>query len=336
MSHLFDWLTRDRQPRGLILLYHRIDSTDVDPWGLCVRPEHFAEQLEVLRTEAVPLPLHEFVRAQSAGTLPRRAVAVTFDDGYADNLTNAKPLLERFQVPATVFVASDYIGGEREFWWDLLEQVLLRPGSLPATLYLQLREQDYCWDLGEAREYSEEAHRKERARKAWEGQPGSRHHLYYTLWQALQPLPESERRSVLATLARWAGITVTLRDSHRPLTAHELLTLARCDLVTIGAHTVTHPLLTKHPLPLQREEIRASKEHLEKLLGHPVIGFAYPYGGYTRATLSVVREAGFTYACTTRAEGVRRGTDPFELPRFEVEDWNGEEFRKRLQEWFCC
>ncbi|MDE3052180.1 MAG: polysaccharide deacetylase family protein, partial [Nitrospirota bacterium] len=80
-----------------------------DPQLLCVTPEHFKEHVEILRNNACPMALGEMVRALRDNTLPRRAVAVTFDDGYADNLLNGKPSLERYEVPATVYVISGFV-----------------------------------------------------------------------------------------------------------------------------------------------------------------------------------------------------------------------------------
>src|SRR5262249_37482648 len=95
---------RDRfKPAPLILLYHRVADLPSDPQLLSVTPEHFKEHLEILRNNARPMALGEMVRALRDNKLPRRAVAVTFDDGYADNLLNGKPLLHQYDVPATVY-----------------------------------------------------------------------------------------------------------------------------------------------------------------------------------------------------------------------------------------
>jgi peptidoglycan/xylan/chitin deacetylase (PgdA/CDA1 family) len=121
---------------GMILLYHRVCESPLDPWQLSVTPRHFAQHLEVIRRKWRPMPLGPLVRALREGQRLERAVAVTFDDGYADNLLAAKPLLERYDIPATVFVATGCLEGGWGFWWDELESLLLRAGELPPTLDL--------------------------------------------------------------------------------------------------------------------------------------------------------------------------------------------------------
>lgn len=112
-------MIRLRSRGALVLLYHRVADLPSDPWSLAVTPRRFAEHLEVLCAMARPVPL----RTAAEGRAPRRAVAVTFDDGYADNLYAAKPLLEFWGVPATVFVTTGGLDDGRELWWDELERV---------------------------------------------------------------------------------------------------------------------------------------------------------------------------------------------------------------------
>jgi len=322
------------EPGGVIVMYHRVNDADMDPWGSCVQPKHFAEHLEVLRKEAVPLGLREFVRLYQERRLPPKAVAVTFDDGYADNLFNAKPVVERFEIPTTIFITSGYIGRNREFWWDELEQLLLRPSELPETLQLTLGQKTCRWDLAKTARLRNGSGDFALNQKAWDGEPGSRHHLYYGVWQALQPLDDNARRPTLNVLATWAGVMPELRESRRPLQEAELQALAMCDLIEIGAHSVSHPFLPAQPLAGQRQEIHESKAQLEGWLNSPVTSFAYPHGEYARETLSMVNEAGFACACTTSEHAVRPGVNCFELPRLQVEDWDGDVFSKRLRGWF--
>lgn len=313
------------------MMYHRVAEVSSDPWSLSVTPLHFAEHLEVLRELARPVPLRRLSRALLDGDLSDRPVAVTFDDGYADNLHAAKPALERHDVPATVFVAAGYIGGH-EFWWDGLERLLLRPGTLPRMLRLCIDGRDYHWELGHASCYGEDAYQRHRRWVASsEDDPTSRHSLYRSLHRLLQPLPEGERRAALDELLAWAE--PVSYPVHRSLSLPEVPALERGDLVEVGAHTVTHPLLSATAIASQRDEIRQSKACLEEVLGLPVTSFAYPYGGYVAETVDLVREAGFERACSTFEDTVRRRVDRFQLPRVEIRDWDGEEFARRLSRW---
>jgi peptidoglycan/xylan/chitin deacetylase (PgdA/CDA1 family) len=321
---------------GLILMYHRIGELQSDPWGLAVSPRHFAEHLEVLRKHAQPRPLAQTVNAiQHQGLPGGRTLVVTFDDGYADNLYNAAPLLDRYDVPATVFLTTGYIGGAREFWWDALERILLGPEVLPAELRLAAAGRISEWSLGEARYYAQDTLRNDRKRfAARHGTPSGRYEFYREVHRVLQPLGEEERRSALNDLSDWGGVTMSARESHRCLSPDDVMALARLELIELGAHTVTHPALPALPEASQREEIRQCKLELEQLLGRPVTSFAYPYGQYTAETAALVREEGFSSACSTQAGFVNQQTDLFCLPRMRVEDWDGERLARMLSDWF--
>jgi peptidoglycan/xylan/chitin deacetylase (PgdA/CDA1 family) len=308
-----------------------------DPWQLCVTPRHFAEHLEVLRKHGYLLPLQKLVGSLKDGGLPRRSAVITFDDGYADNLINAKPILEKYDAPATVFVTSGYVGRGREFWWDELDKLFLQPGALPGRLSLRVNGDVYEWELGDAAHYSEAAFQQHRRWKAWENYDSNpRHLIYHSLWQLMQPLPEGERQRLRDELIHWSGGDAAARPTHRALTRDELSVLARGGLVEIGCHTVTHPALSALPAESQEQEIRQSKASLEEVLGYGVTSFAYPYGracDYTQQTASLVRQAGFSCACSTSATAVTGRTDRFQLPRIQVVDCDGDDFSKRLKAW---
>lgn len=166
--------------------------------------------------------------------------------------------------------------------------------------------------------------------------PTARHNLYRSLFEVLHPLPDGERQEVLNYLAAWAGMDTIHRPSHRTLLPEELVRLAAGGLVEIGSHTVSHPVLSTLPLVNQKDEISQSKHHLEAILGHPIVSFAYPFGGrshYTAQTVAIVRDAGFKWACSNFAGVVRPGTDRWQLPRFLVRDWDGDQFVHQLEGW---
>jgi peptidoglycan/xylan/chitin deacetylase (PgdA/CDA1 family) len=280
------------------------------------------------------MSLEELTKRHRNGSLPRRAVVVTLDDGYADNLHNAKPAMERYDIPATVFVTSGYIGKNQEFWWDELDQVLFQPGKLPESLSLHINGSVNKWMLGAAVDYSEADYRGDYNRYAPNAERGSRLFFYYSVWQKLQPLPDKQRREALDEIIAWAKVKPAARPTHRPLTSEEVGRLEEGGLLEVGAHTVTHPFLAAHPPSSQRDEIRQSKTDLEEVLSHPVTSFSYPHGNYTAETVALVREAGFNCACSTVSGNVRRNTNLFQLPRFEVGNWDGEKFARRLSRWF--
>jgi peptidoglycan/xylan/chitin deacetylase (PgdA/CDA1 family) len=317
-----------------ILLYHRVADAPSDPQWLSVSREHFAEHLQVLRTYADPIQLQHLVPGFKTSRLQRRAVVVTFDDGYADNLSNAKPLLEQFDVPATVFVTAGHVGSEREFWWDELDRLLLQPGTLPSVLRCRINGTLGEWDLGDAVTYSEADFERHRTWNVLDtDDPGPRQAIYRALCQLLRPMAERDRRCILDALRAWAAAGTDGRPSHRVLRSAEAAQLSRDGLLEVGAHTVSHPVLRALPAAAQREEISESKARLEALVDRPVCSFAYPYGtrsDYTPETVDLVRQAGFACACSNVAELVDRKTDPFEMPRMIVRDWSGDEFAKRL------
>jgi Predicted xylanase/chitin deacetylase len=324
-------------PRALILLYHRVGDVHPDPHSLMVSARHFQEQLDVLCAQARPMHLTELVQRMAEGTLPDRSVAVTFDDGYADNLTLARPLLQRYSVPASVFVATGTLTGQREFWWDELAQMLLSPGTLPSRLVFHIRRQMSEWAVG-ASEYSVEAFNRHRSWKVSdEWTPSRRHDLYRSLCVQLRPLPDQEREAVLREIRMQTGTPAAVRPSHRTLRPEELIELTDGGLVDVGAHSVTHPVLGGLPQSAQEHEIRHSKQRLEEILGRQVKSFTYPHGGlfdFSSTTVAAVRDAGFAYACSASAGLVFRDVSLHLLPRMFVRNWDGEEFAERLESWF--
>ena len=119
---------------GVVLLYHRVASAVLDSHRLCVTPEAFAFQTGVIASTCHAMPLEELVRNAAAGTLPPRAVAITFDDGYEDAIAAVDVLVSR-KLPATIFMTTARLGEPEpyHYWWDVLEWALLTPGVLPGS-----------------------------------------------------------------------------------------------------------------------------------------------------------------------------------------------------------
>ena len=318
----------------VILEYHRVAELETDAFRLAVTPEHFAEHLAVLPRLGRVLPLRQAALALRDGRLPRRGIVVTVDDGYADNLYSALPLLERYDVPATIFVTTGGIGSRREFWWDELERLILSPGSLPEALYGEIGSRTFKWELGEAANFDTIQYRQHRQ---WHyghlDRPTPRHALFDVLYRVMTGLSPDERSALLEHLAGQASLDLEARHTHRSLTAEEVQQLSKGELVEIGAHTVMHPILANLEENDQSWELKESKACLEGLIGQPVTSFAYPHGmpmHYNAATVALVQAAGYTIGCSTIHGAVRARSDIFQLPRVPVLDCDGETFFRQI------
>jgi peptidoglycan/xylan/chitin deacetylase (PgdA/CDA1 family) len=314
---------RSRLGGGIAVLgYHRIGN-GADPFGLAVSPDHFAAHMDVLGARARPLRLAEAVRAAAQPVLPPRAVAVTLDDGYADTLERALPVLERSGVPATVFLVTGCPG--EEFWWDELSRILLTAGRLPPRLDLQMPGWQQSWTIAEGPAGLDR--RGVAARRRTLG----------SVADAMRVLPPPARRAAMQQVRQWASETPGApgRSPERPraLTRDEIRQLASSPGIEIGAHTVSHPVLPSLPPDVQRAEISQSRDALQRLTGSGIASFSYPHGAYTDATRAMVAQAGFSVACCSRADVLTSRSSPLEVPRLWVPDLDGRGFAAWLRRW---
>lgn len=323
---------RRRSSRGVILMYHRIAGPRFDPQSLDVSATNFAAQLAVLAQHANVLPLDEFNVRRRRGSLPDRAVAITFDDGYADNLLTAEPLLAVHGAPATVFITTGMIDVNREFWWDDAERIAFAPGSLRGPV----PELPVPWSGDDGAAYDAAA-----TDPTWTvlaaKDPTQRHRLYRALCAALYPLPSDAREALLARLRAWAKVETAARESHRTMTTEELRRLAAAPGIAIGAHSVTHSLLARLTHDEQYRELEDSRAALIGVLGQPIRALAYPYGQPSDVSAVTVRAAsfaGYDYAVAVATEAAWRCSWEYRLPRCVVRDWDGPTFARQLDGWF--
>lgn len=291
--------------RMVILIYHRV-LPEPDPL-LPDLPDiaRFGWQMRLLANYFHPLPLAEAAARLQAGDLPPRSVCVTFDDGYRDNLECAVPVLEELGIPATVFVATGFLGDGMMFNDLVIEGVRAAPGP-----ELDLRE----LRLGTLPMRTSDERRAAIDR----------------LLPALKYLPEAERDRKARAIAERAGYHPVTRlmldpDGVRALAARG---------VTIGAHTLTHPILSETADAVAAEEISASKRVLEEMTGGPVTLFAYPNGrpgrDYGERHVQMVKDAGFRAAVSTHWAPATQDSDPYQLPRFTPWDVTPGRFLARL------
>lgn len=333
------WPTGAFEKRPLILLYHSIARVSADPWGIRVRPRHFAQHMAILHAHCQPMPLDRLVNGLHARDIPARAVAITFDDGFVDNLLHARPVLEMHRIPATIFVSTGYVGSSREYWWDELDRVFLQRGKLPLRLSLKIGAQMHEWELKNGQRYGALDAWRARHWRAWhETGMSQRQHMFCTIWSLLRKSTTHDREQALQQLRDWSGISPVARRNRRCVTADELKRLASDDLIEIGGHTVTHPSLGAIAPDAQRQEIVDCKAFLEATLNKQITSFSYPFGSpadFTPQTIQLLKEAGFARACVNDPRPLDPDEDCFQLPRRNVLDWPGNEFSQWLAKWFA-
>lgn len=295
--------TRNKQ-RLNILIFHRVlpgeDSMRPDEPTV----EQFDWQMRLLREHFSPLPLLEAVQRLRAQELPERAVCVTFDDGYADNALCALPILQKYSIPASVFVSTAFLNGGR-MWNDTVrEAVRIAPQEQLDLRDLQL--DTYALGTSAERLLSAE-----------------------TIIREIKHKDPELRATLVAAIENRVG---ALPDDLM-LTTEQLQLLANSG-VSIGAHTVNHPILSSVPFAQAETEIHSSKLEIEALIQREVELFAYPNGApavdYTMAHRDLVERLGFSVAVSTHW-GVAVGeSDSLQLPRFTPWDRQQEKFALRL------
>jgi peptidoglycan/xylan/chitin deacetylase (PgdA/CDA1 family) len=277
------WLRVLARGRGVILMFHH-----VRPW----RPRNFAPNrlLEItpgfldvvlteLRREGFDIIALDAVPGRLCPDCGGRPFAVlTFDDGYRDNVEHAWPVLKRYSAPWTLFVTTEFAEGHGRLWWLELEEAI-------ALLDRVVLPDDRCvLDLP-----SRTAREKEVA--------------FETVYRRLRAGSEKHLRGVIADLARRGGVSGSQLNAELCLGWDEIKILAREPDVTIGAHTLSHPMLAKLDTTTAAHEIAGGKALLEQRLGRPVKHLAYPVGDATSAgarEFRLAREAGFVTAVTSR------------------------------------
>jgi peptidoglycan/xylan/chitin deacetylase (PgdA/CDA1 family) len=308
-----------------ILMYHRIAQPAYDPWGLSVSPARFSEQLSWLKRSRKLLHVDSLVEGMRSGGLTGNEIAITFDDGYVDNLLVAKPILQRAQAPATVFITTDRLGTQREFWWDELANMCLG-GTAAVDAEVEIAGQRLHVALS-AREAATPSN--------WfwsDPPPTARERTYLTLWQALQGLDEATRETCMHTLRQQFGEPIADAASW-PMCREDVAELVSGGLLRVGGHARDHLRLTTLSAAEKRLQIEHCKRDLEELTRGLVAGFAYPFGDRDDETKALARAAGYDWAVSTHEAAIdARGYDAFDLPRIQAMNWSGSELLQKLAE----
>jgi len=322
-------------------MYHRIGHVEQDPFELNVSEENFAQQLAVIKKIASSMTVGGVTEQILHNQWQHRSVIITFDDGYADNLLLAKPILESYNIPATIFVTSDFIDKKNECWSDSLEQLFFSGYTFPLALKLTLAGKSYSWDFS-----GQVAEKPSSLNFRWtvfeNSNPSIFHSIFMEIFHLLRDLSTSDKECCISQIRSQLGVEEILRPTCQFLTTEQLIHLAESDLIEIGGHSKTHEVLSTLALEKQESEIIESKRYIEQVINKPINSFCFPYGSkndYSIETLSLLKKAGYQSSCAGSQGTIRRNLNEnsqslFELPRYRVGNWGGEQFENLLRWWF--
>lgn len=321
--------------KAIVLCYHRVAEDNPDPWELAVSPANFEQQLRMLRKKFTVIPVGD-LSANAKKRTSTKSICITFDDGYTDNYTVAKPLLEKYGLPACFFIASAYIGKRNYFWWDELTDIILKKNSLPATLALPLGNEIFTFDNSAGVTLNDDQKQQLFSWRAKKPAAHKRCELYLQLWNAIRLLAPEEIQSAMQQLRNWAKFSMQeTRPDKFPMTETQLNDLANNSLFTIGLHTANHVALNSHSKSLQEEEVKRNKSDLQSMLQRPVKTMSFPYGKYNDDTLQVMAQQEIVSGFASEKKVITKQSAMNRIGRFAVGDWNGEKLEKKLNHWFA-
>jgi len=276
------------RPRVPILTFHRVND-DNDPFMPSLPTAVFAARMAYIARHYQVLPVAELALRLQQGRAPRHALALTFDDGYRDNLSHVAPILKRLGLPATIFLVTGHIGTPKELWFDRVAMAFKI-----ATARRVAVGQGRMFPLGTVRE---------------------RLLALDAALAQLKLIPDEDRLLAVERLVTALRPSGSERPKRLMLSWDEVAALRGLGF-SVGAHTITHPILSRLTPARAWEEIQGSKVAIEKALGEPVNAFAYPNGkagDYNDTVKELVRAAGFSCAVTTR-----RGLNDTDTPVLEL------------------
>lgn len=303
--HLYRWIkSLNKKQEVTILVYHRVqeyhEESNFDASIISASPKNFEEQMRFLSTNYNVISFDRFIEhIQNKTRLPEKSVVITFDDGYKDNYRNAYPILKKYGLPATVFLTTGYLDNITIPWWDKVAYII---------------NETECTDFeltGFGRYSLKTDIQKVEA--------------IHSIQEKLKKIKEEEKNLLIRKLEDILNVEIP-EDLGRELflSWDEVREMSKGG-ISFGAHTVTHPILTKVSTEKAKEEIVESKERIEKELGKPVKLFAYPNGeinDLNNHIKEILKDNGFTCAVLSIYGTNDLKSDPYELKRIRIDNFD--------------
>lgn len=281
---------RRNETTGRILYFHRVND-DNDPFFPSISTELFEQEMRFVARQYKVVSLTEMLAGLESGA-PGKLLAITFDDGYQDNYRHALPVLERYGLPATVFLTTGVIDSGEPLWFEQLALALKKT----KREYIDLE-----FDIPRRFRTQTQAERLDANDR---------------IFRLLRSCPDRERREWLAGILRQLGVQDDER--HGKMLTWDEIRLMQGRRIEFGGHTVTHPFISKLSSEQIAWEASECKRRIEAELQAPVDHFAYPNGreeDFGPENKDLIRTAGYKAAFTTIWGPNHRSTDRMELRR---------------------
>ena len=304
----------------LIFYYHRVRDNDAaDNVGLSISVDNFNNQIKYFARYCNVVSLDFMVKKIREGkSLSPNDVAITFDDGYNDNYANAYPVLKKYNVPATIFLTTGYIGTNRLLWWDKLifilshikqeevQNIPLKDEILPKSIKHKICE---CVKNFNGKEIS-------------------------LLINELKSIGRSKREWILKYLEDNYGDKTGLRFIPRTFLSWDEIKEMANNGISFGSHTHTHSILTEISHEEIRKELTISKQIIEEGISKQISAFAYPDGCLNEEIRNIVKQSGYGFAVQTFRNNENNKIDLFSIPRKMIKEGHSrgifEKFSKAL------
>lgn len=275
-----------------VLMYHRVIDSNYNFWKLNISPETFEKHIKYISENYKVLRLEE--EWGNMVDANRKYVVITFDDGYADNYQFALPILEKYHVPATIFVSTDLIDTNEMYWWDELEKIFILDKYLGEFVF-----DNVLYRIKDSAD-------SER--------------VCLTIRNRIKNMGPVERKKSMSALRSALGQAQPYDTELRCMNTSELAEMAASSVITIGGHTKSHLSMgSRHSVELLRSEMTESINLLEKKIGKKVEVFAYPFGGaedWCEAADRISAECGMKKTVLVKNGNVSVKDKMYNLPRY--------------------
>jgi peptidoglycan/xylan/chitin deacetylase (PgdA/CDA1 family) len=302
------WRRKNLQQSIVVLMYHELaeDADNIEAWTV-VSKNNFLMQMEYLQSKFNILSLADaFKHMEDPQSFLKPAAVITFDDGYAGNKRTLLPIIKSINIPVTIFVSTRAVQEQIVYWYDKLINAL--PGDEIITISLKhIALNDYCINKFNGQENWSEIER------------------LLTDLKTLQPII---REAVVDDILIQTHACKSHAANMAPLTIKDVQELADCPLVTIGAHSHCHNILTQLNEHDVKNSVQMSKQLLESWIRRPVHYFSYPNGNYNTTVINSIKEAGLQCGLTTDPRPWKKAESNFTIPRLGIGKYDSLSFFK--------